>query len=99
MKTGIVQDPIYMEHIRGVPHVESPQRLEVLYQMLEDHFSGRLTTVQARPAHLEELAYIHTPDHIKKIASTSGKSFVSLDPDTQTSAKSYEAARMAAGGC
>lgn len=99
MKTGIVRDPIYLEHIRGVPHVESPQRLEVLYQMLEDHFSGRLTSVQPRPAHWEELAFVHTHDHIKKIASTSGKSFVSLDPDTQTSAKSYEAALMAAGGC
>ncbi len=98
MKTGIVRDPIYLEHIRGVPHVETPQRLEVLYQMLDNHFSGRLTPVQPRPATLEELAYIHTPEHIKKIASTAGKSFVSLDPDTQTSAKSYEAALMAAGG-
>ncbi len=98
MKTGIVKDPIYLEHIRGVPHVESPQRLEVLYQMLEDCFSGRLKSIQPRLATPEELAYIHTPEHIKKIASTSGKSFVSLDPDTQTSAKSYEAALMAAGG-
>jgi acetoin utilization deacetylase AcuC-like enzyme len=99
VNTGIVKDPIYLEHIRGVPHVETPQRLEVLYQMLENHFTGRLKSVQPRPADLEELAYIHTPEHIKKIAATSGKSFVSLDPDTQTSAKSYEAALMAAGGC
>lgn len=87
-----------MEHIRGVPHVESPQRLEVIYQMLEDHLPGCLESVLPRPATEEELALIHTPEHIKKIASTAGKSYCSLDPDTQTSAKSYEAARMAAGG-
>jgi len=98
VKTGIVKDPIYLEHIRGIPHVESPQRLEVIYQMLEDHFADRLDSIPPRPATQEELAFIHTPEHIKKIASTAGKSFVSLDPDTQTSAKSYEAALMAAGG-
>jgi acetoin utilization deacetylase AcuC-like enzyme len=98
VRTGIVKDPIYLEHIRGVPHVETPQRLEVLYQMLEDHLSDRLISIRPRAATPEELAYIHTLDHIKRIGSTAGKSFVSLDPDTQTSAKSYEAALMAAGG-
>ena len=93
-----MQDPIYLEHIRGVPHVESPQRLEVLYQMVEDNFSGRLNSVPPRPATQAELAYIHTPDYIQQIASTAGKSYISLDPDTQTSAKSYEAALMAVGG-
>jgi hypothetical protein len=58
VKPGIVKDPIYLEHIRGVPHMESPQRLEVLYQMLEDHFSGRLTAVKPRPVSLVELAYV-----------------------------------------
>ncbi len=50
MITGIIQDPIYMEHIQGIPHVESPQRLEVLYEMLEDHFSGRLKLIPPRQA-------------------------------------------------
>jgi acetoin utilization deacetylase AcuC-like enzyme len=98
VKTGIIQDPIYLEHIRGVPHVESPQRLEVLYQMVEDNFPGRLNCVPPRPATQSELAYIHTPDYIKQIASTAGKAYISLDPDTQTTAKSYDAALMAAGG-
>jgi len=98
VNTALIQDPIYLEHIRGVPHVESPQRLEVLYQMVEDNFSGRLNCVTPRPATQMELAYIHTPEYIQQIASTAGKSFISLDPDTQTSAKSYEAALMAVGG-
>ena len=98
MTTGIIQDLLFMEHIRGLPHVESFQRLEVLYEMLKDNFSGRLKSIHPRPATHQELAYIHTPEHIERVASTAGKSYVSLDPDTQTSAKSYEAALMAAGG-
>lgn len=99
MNTGIVQDPLYLEHIRGVPHVETPQRLEVIYQMLTDHFPDQLEQVIPRPANEEELGYIHTREHIKKIAATAGKSLVSLDPDTQTSPRSFEAALLAAGGC
>jgi acetoin utilization deacetylase AcuC-like enzyme len=57
-----------------------------------------VTVVPARPATQEELAFIHTPDHIRRVAATAGRSFVSLDPDTQTSPRSYEAALMAAGG-
>ncbi len=32
--TGIVKDPIFLEHKPGYLHWESPQRLEVLYEML-----------------------------------------------------------------
>jgi acetoin utilization deacetylase AcuC-like enzyme len=98
LTTGIVTHPVFMEHLRGVPHVESPERLEVLYEMLEECFSSRLESIVPRPAAKEELAYIHTKDHIARIASTAGKPFVSLDPDTMTTAKSYEAAVLASGG-
>ena len=98
MKTGIIQDPIFLEHIKGFHHVESPQRLEVIYEALGDTFCGRLETIIPRPATRQELGYIHTADYIDRVASTAGKAYVSLDPDTQTSPKSYEAAIMAAGG-
>ncbi len=97
MRTGIVRDPLFLEHIRGVPHVESPQRLEVIYQMLEEHFAGSLALIAPRPAADEELKYIHTVEHVRKIAATAGKPYVSLDPDTQTSTRSYEAALLAVG--
>jgi acetoin utilization deacetylase AcuC-like enzyme len=99
VRTGIIEDPVYLEHIRGVPHVETPQRLEIIHRMIEDHFKGRLLRVPARPAIEEELAYIHTKEHILKIASTAGKPLVSLDPDTQTTSRSFEAALKAVGGC
>ncbi|MBA4393602.1 MAG: histone deacetylase [Desulfobacca sp.] len=84
--------------MRDFHHVESPQRLEVIYKMLKDDFSGRLKSVVPRPATHQELAFIHKPDYIERVASTAGKSYVSLDPDTQTSPRSYEAAVLAAGG-
>jgi acetoin utilization deacetylase AcuC-like enzyme len=66
--------------------------------MLDDGFPDRLEAVPPRPAALQELSFLHRPAYIEKLASTAGLSCVSLDPDTQTSPKSYEAALMAAGG-
>lgn len=98
MTTGIVQDPLFLEHLRGFDHVESPRRLEVIYQMVNDHFPGQLVEIRPRAASTEELGYIHTPDHIRRVAATAGKKMASLDPDTQTSPLSYEAAVYGAGG-
>jgi acetoin utilization deacetylase AcuC-like enzyme len=98
VSTGIVKDPIFMEHIKDFQHVESPHRLEVIYDRVDKYFQGKLEIIPSRPATQDELALIHTPDHIKRVAATAGRSFVSLDPDTQTSPRSYEAAILAAGG-
>jgi acetoin utilization deacetylase AcuC-like enzyme len=98
MMTGIVRDLIFLEHLQGVGHVESPRRLEVIYEMLDRRFDGLLQAVAARAASLEELTAIHTTDHVRRVAATAGRTLVALDPDTQTTALSYEAARQAAGG-
>ena len=57
-----------------------------------------LGKVKPRPATREELETVHSPVYIDLIASTAGKPYVRLDPDTSTCAKSYEAALLAAGG-
>jgi len=98
MRTGIVRDPIYLEHLRGFAHVESPRRLEVLYDLLDRSFAGRLYPVSSRAAAPEHLTAIHTPDHLRRVAATAGRVHDSLDPDTQTTAQSFEAALHAAGG-
>jgi acetoin utilization deacetylase AcuC-like enzyme len=41
---------------------------------------------------------VHTPALIDQVAATAGRGPVIFDPDTRTSAGSYEAARLAAGG-
>ncbi len=98
MKTGIVRESIYLEHLRGFTHVECPRRLEVIYEMLDRSFAGHLVPVSSRAATPEELTTIHTPDHLRRVAATAGRVHSSLDPDTQATAQSYEAACHAAGG-
>ena len=98
-KTGIVKDPLYLEHITGDYHPESHHRLEVIYEMLaEGDMAGKFVNVKPRNATRAELEYIHTPEYISLVASTAGKPREMLDPDTQTSPKSWEAAQLAAGG-
>jgi len=81
-------------------HPESPERLREIYQGIEEEvMKGRvLAKVKPRPATREELEMVHSPAYIDLIASTAGKPYVRLDPDTSTCAKSYEAALLAAGG-
>ncbi len=97
--TGIVKDRRYLEHSTGDFHPESPQRLEAIYDMLNDpDMEDRYTDVPVREATEEELLYIHSKDYIDLVASTAGKPYSYLDADTQTSAGSYQAALLAAGG-
>jgi len=98
-KTGIVRDQRYMNHHMGDYHPESPKRLEAIYAMLEDsELKGYLKEVSVRRAERDELEMIHTSEYVDEIAATAGKSSTYLDPDTQTSEGSYEAALLAAGG-
>jgi acetoin utilization deacetylase AcuC-like enzyme len=98
-KTGIVQDERYMNHQMGAYHPESPRRLEVIYAMLEDaDMQGNYKDVPVRRAEREELLWIHSPDYVERLASTEGQEYTYLDPDTQTSPGSYEAALLAVGG-
>ncbi len=97
--TGIVKDPIYLEHKPGYLHWESPQRLEVLYEMLgEADMADLFETIAPRRATREEIELIHGHSYYDYVASTAGKERVSLDSDTQTSERSFEAALFAAGG-
>ncbi|MBN1831224.1 MAG: histone deacetylase [Deltaproteobacteria bacterium] len=98
-ETGIVRDERFMEHQMGPYHPESPKRLEAIYAMLDDtDMRGHFQEVPVRRAEIEELLLIHSPEYVEKLAATEGKDYTYLDPDTQTSSGSYEAALLAAGG-
>ncbi|MBM3303429.1 MAG: histone deacetylase, partial [Deltaproteobacteria bacterium] len=91
--TGIVRDPMFLRHEMGSFHPESPQRLEVMYRMI-DEIGPKLNIIEipARKATREELAAIHDPPYIAQIEATAGRSSTYLDPDTSTSADSWDAA-------
>jgi acetoin utilization deacetylase AcuC-like enzyme len=97
--TGIVRDNRYMDHVANTYHPESHQRLEVLYRMLQEtEMKGKFIEVQPRMATREELELIHVPRYIQLVASTAGQACTMLDPDTYACSKSYETAKLAAGG-
>jgi acetoin utilization deacetylase AcuC-like enzyme len=98
-QTGIAKDNRYMDHVADSYHPESHHRLEVLYQMLaEPEMKGKFEEIKPRMAIQEELELIHVPRYIQLVASTADHSCVMLDPDTYACSKSYETAKLAAGG-
>ncbi len=97
-QTAIFKDPLFMEHDPGFGHPESLDRLQVIYEMLDQpEQQDRYLLPSFAPATDEILALNHTKPHLARVAATDGKTFASLDPDTTTSAKSHAAARLAAG--
>jgi len=98
-RTAIVRDNRFLDHRTGDYHPENHKRLEVIYSMLdESDMAGRFSSIETRAATRRELLAVHNEEHLNLIESTSGKKSFSLDPDTPTSAGSYEAALYAAGG-
>lgn len=98
-QTGVVSDKRYMEHVAHGYHPESHQRLEVLYGALQEPgMKENYGEIKPRLATQEELELIHVPAYIRLVASTAARTMTMLDPDTYACSKSYEAARLAAGG-
>ena len=98
MRVGIVREDIYLEHITDDYHPENPRRLTSIYGMLKELDQTDVVRVAARPATRDELSMVHDKGYVEMVCSTKGKVQTRLDPDTVASAKSYEAACMAAGG-
>ncbi len=105
MTTGIVYDPIYLEHRIGT-HVESHQRLIAINEFLEKQqlFNNvNFKLIQPRQATLEQIKYIHTDSLINEVKNASELAQAtghtqSLDMDTLVSGKTYEAALYSVGG-
>ncbi len=98
MDTAYVYDPIYLEH--NLPsHPENARRLKRILGTLEDEgMLARLRLLEPRPATVEELQRVHTPEHIGRVRRMAQAGGGYLDPDTYVSPRSFDAALMAAGG-
>ena len=95
----IVKDERFVQHLEHVPHLENAKRFEAIRSILQDpSLSGKWSEVESRLASEEELALVHKPEYIECVAQTAGKPLASFDLDTQTTAKSFEVARLAVGG-
>ncbi|HEX5681401.1 MAG TPA: hypothetical protein VFX82_11260, partial [Desulfobacterales bacterium] len=95
---GVVCDDRFTLHLANIFHLENAKRCEAIRSVLEDpSLSGKLTRIAPRPATPEELAWVHTPAYIARVAATAGRPLTSFDLDTQTTERSYETACLAAG--
>ncbi len=94
---AIIKDDRFLEHDPGQGHPESPDRLRVIHDLIDREFSD-LPLISPRLASESELALVHDVYYIQAVARTEGKAHSQLDADTGLSARSYEIARLAAGG-
>jgi acetoin utilization deacetylase AcuC-like enzyme len=98
MSVGYVYHPIYLKHDTG-QHVEVAARLEAITLYMEETgLKDKLALIEPRPATVDEIALVHDKGYIKEVEEASAKGGDWLDPDTVTTADSYQAALYAAGG-
>jgi len=97
-RTAVYRDALFLEHDPGFGHVERPERLKVIYDELDKEETGQhLVYPSFSAASRETIGLNHSPRLIKRVAETGGRSHDYLDADTQTSARSFDAACLAVG--
>ncbi len=97
-RTAIMKNDLFLKHDAGFSHIESPDRLAAIYHGLSEFEKLEcLTFPDFVAAEKQYLQLIHSDRHIGRIAETADRGFVSLDPDTGASSRSYDAARLAVG--
>jgi acetoin utilization deacetylase AcuC-like enzyme len=97
-KVGIVYHPDYLIHTQG-QHPERKERLEHISMALrEEGLLEKIIMSEPKPAVVEDIALVHSIDHIRAVeeACLSGKRF--LDMDTYIVPESYKVALLSAGG-
>ena len=98
MTTYLVYSDIYLEHDTG-PHPETSQRLAATMAYLKrKNWLDKVTLIEPRQALVDEIAYIHSKEHIESVRQMAEQGGGYLDPDTPVSKKSYQVALYAAGG-
>jgi len=98
MATHLYTHSACLDHEPGRNHPESPARLHAVLAALGDPEFSRLERREAPEAGLDDLARVHSRQHIRRILSTVPKSgHVGIDADTVLSPASGAAALRAAG--
>ncbi len=98
LRTGIVLDSRYQNHFTGRNHPERPARIGALLNLVETYQRAGLKRFEPRLATPQEIALIHEPSHIDRVAATAQQERFAFDADTPVSAQSYETALLATGG-
>jgi acetoin utilization deacetylase AcuC-like enzyme len=96
MPLVLVSSERFVDHVTPAGHPERPERAEVFNKVAEAFKASGGRVIEPRPAADEDLARVHTPEHIAAIVSARGRATM-IDEDTFTSPDSEDIARLAAG--
>lgn len=98
-RTGIVADARVKRHDPGLGHPEQPARFDAIIERLQQTgLLHQLTAIEARSATHDDLALVHTREYIALTEREVSQGRLHLSTgDTDLSASSTEAARLAAG--
>jgi len=92
----LISSERFAEHQTPPGHPECPERADVM-DVIATEWRRQGGEVVAPPlATHEQLARVHDPAYLERIAGAAGRATV-LDPDTYTSSETSEIARLAAG--
>ena len=100
MSTAYISHPDCLRHEMGRHHPECPQRLQAIEdQLILSRIDCYLTRIDPPLATEEQLALVHTQDHIDFIKSHAPESgYYSIDGDTTMNMHTWQAALRSAGG-
>ncbi len=99
MTTGLLYDPVFLQHKTSLGHPECSERLDISVRHLKQQpWFNSLTHLAPKTAELKWIESIHNFDYIKRAKATclAGNNFLD-SMDVSVSARSYEIALMAAG--
>lgn len=92
------EDPRFRLHLRGPGHPERPERLEAVHRGLAAAgLADALVEMEPRSATEDDVARVHSRSLLEELAGLARRGGGVVDADTSLSARSYEAALLAAG--
>jgi len=96
---GFLRHELFVKHLAGYNHVESPQRVEaILERIKKSPVASSLSFIEAEPAKIEWLERVHDPKYVKGILSLEIDEPVVLDWGDTVATKVTPAAALHAAG-
>jgi acetoin utilization deacetylase AcuC-like enzyme len=98
LNTGLVVDARYLDHESPNYHPECPSRIRTLIEMADHLDREDIVRLEPRTARKEEILLVHQRSHYDLLERTAGAASSAIDADTFLSPKSFDTARLSAGG-
>jgi len=99
-KTGYLYSDVFLTHLTGEGHAESPERLRAIRERIKEaEWHDALLQIQPAEADLDTVALVHAPEYVELVKSECEEELARLSTgDTNISRASYSVALAAVGG-